>query len=121
MTAGSDVPQVMALLEAQRDRAIALLGERGGSTAARTLKIELDRALARLRWCERHAIEGGTVAVALPWPGDAFGSFAVFELDEEGHPSTGMPLCIAGQPLDLLPGDLLVHRPTAVPEGGDNR
>ncbi|AHY60191.1 hypothetical protein [Stenotrophomonas rhizophila] len=111
---------MLALLEEQRAQAIAALRDTAGDPAALAWKCELDLAIARLQWCAQHAIDGRAVATALPWPADAFGSFAVVECNDEGEPVADRLLQRAGEPVVLLPGDLLVHRPRALPDDADN-
>lgn len=120
MTPGAGSPRVLSLLEQARAQAIATLRETEGDAAALAWKSELDLAIARLQWCAQHAIDGRTVATVLPWPADAFGSFAVVECNDEGEPVAESPLQIAGEPVVLMPGDLLVHRPRALPGDADN-
>ncbi|QHB70237.1 hypothetical protein [Stenotrophomonas sp. 364] len=111
---------MLSLLEEQRAQAVAVLRDTAGDPAALAWKAELDLAIARLQWCTQHAIDGRAVATVLPWPADAFGSFAVFECNDEGAPMAKGPLQMAGEPVVLMPGDLLVHRPRALPDDADN-
>jgi hypothetical protein len=111
---------VLSLLEEQRAQAVAVLRDTAGDPAALAWKAELDLAIARLQWCTQHAIDGRAVATVLPWPADAFGSFAVVECNDEGAPVAKGALQMAGEPVVLMPGDLLVHRPRALPGDADN-
>lgn len=111
---------MLSLLEEQRARAVAMLRDTAGDPDALAWKGELDLAIARLQWCTHHAIDGRAVATVLPWPADAFGSFAVVECDDEGEPVADRMLQRAGDPVVLMPGDLLVHRPRALPGDADN-
>lgn len=120
MTPGAGSPRVLLLLEQARAQAIATLRETTGDAAALAWKSELDLAIARLQWCTQHAIDGRAVATILPWPADAFGSFAVVECNDEGEQVAESALQIAGEPVVLMPGDLLVHRPRALPGDADN-
>lgn len=111
---------MLSLLEQARAQAIATLRETAGDAATLAWKSELDLAIARLQWCTQHAIDGRAVATVLPWPADAFGSFAVVECNDEGAPVADRMLQRAGEPLVLMPGDLLVRRPRALPGDADN-
>lgn len=111
---------MLSLLEEQRAQAVAMLRDTAGDPDALAWKAELDLAIARLQWCAQHAIDGRAVATVLPWPADAFGSFAVVECNDEGEPVADRMLQRAGEPVVLMPGDLLVHRPRALPGDADN-
>lgn len=111
---------MLSLLEEQRARAVAMLRDTAGDPDALAWKAELDLAIARLQWCTQHAIDGRAVATVLPWPADAFGAFAVVECSDEGEPEAERMLQRAGEPVVLMPGDLLVHRPRALPDDADN-
>ncbi|WP_416058501.1 hypothetical protein [Stenotrophomonas maltophilia] len=101
--------QVLPLLQAAQRETIDALRQRPGTPALLERKRQLDRALACLQLCARHAIDGRAQVTVLPWAGDAFGSFGVFELDEEGRPVHVQPMQLDDVRLELLPGDLLVQ------------
>lgn len=111
---------MLSLLEEQRAQAVAMLRDTAGDPDALAWKAELDLAIARLQWCTQHAIDGRAVATVLPWPADAFGSFAAVKCNDEGEPEAERMLQRAGEPVVLMPGDLLVHRPRALPGDADN-
>lgn len=100
---------VLALLQAAQREAIDGLRMHPDAPGQLQRKRQLDRAMACLRLCAQHGIDGRAQVTVLPWAGDAFGSFGVFELDEEGQPVHDTVMQVGNARLELLPGDLLVQ------------
>ncbi|GAB3058509.1 hypothetical protein [Stenotrophomonas tumulicola] len=110
---------VLPLLQAAREQTITGLRHSPADPVLRERLRQLDRAMGCLQLCAAHLITGSARISALPWAGNAFGSYGVIELDEEGEPATGALLQLNGQQVDLLPGDLLVQG-VGPPPGVDN-
>ncbi|WP_313141206.1 hypothetical protein [Stenotrophomonas sp.] len=108
--------QVLPLLQAAQRETIDGLRHSPGTPALLERKRQLDRAVACLQLCAQHAIDGRARVTVLPWTGDAFGSFGVFELDEEGQTVHGQVVQLDDVRLELLPGDLLVQGTGRLPE-----
>lgn len=99
--------RAIELLRRGQHQAVEQLRSNGGDEAARQAKRQLDLALRCLDLCERYQIDPKAKVTTVPWPAEAFGTFEVFDVGEDGLAER--PLIVDGQPLELAPGELIIH------------